>query len=460
MSMARVQYRSRIEAPAEEVFRWHTRPGALERLTPPWAPIEVVERRGGIETGGRVVLRLPLGPTRVRWVAEHVDYVDGHQFRDVQIEGPFAHWAHTHRVEPDGSDACVLEDSIEYTLPLGSVGALLGGPMVRRMLERNFAYRHRLTADDVRTHRRYSGPPLHWLCSGSSGLIGAALVPFLTAAGHRVTPLVRAKTAAGSVRWDPSSGSVEFGRLDRVDAVVHLAGENIAGGRWTEQAKKRIRDSRTVATRKLCETLARVPQPPQVLVCASAIGYYGDTGTQAVHEGSPSGRGFLASTCREWEAATEPAVQAGIRVVNLRLGVVLSAAGGALAKLLLPFRAGAGGCVGSGEQYFSWVAVDDVLGAILHAVRTDTLRGPINVVAPHAVTNYEFTKTLGRVLSRPTLLPLPAAAARLLFGEMADEMLLASTHVRPAQLERTGYSFRFAEIEDALRYTLGRQLPL
>lgn len=450
--------RMRIEAPAEEVFRWHARPGALDRLTPPWTTVEEIERTGGIENGARAVLRMKVGPTHVRWVAEHYDYIEGRQFRDRQLEGPFAFWDHTHRVEPDGASACTIEDIIEYALPAGAAGALVGGPFVRRMLERMFAYRHRITAHDVTTHAAYPGPPLHVLVSGSTGLVGSALVPFLTTGGHDVTRIVRAQARLGdaAVRWDPATGALDANHVQRADAIVHLAGENIAGARWTEATKARIRSSRGTATRLLCETLARLEPRPRTLICASATGFYGDRGAQVLNEERASGAGFLADVCREWEAATAPAAACGIRVVNLRFGVVLSAADGALAKMILPFQLGVGGTIGSGEQYMSWVALDDVLGTVLHALRNETLRGPVNVVAPRPVTNREFTKTLGRVLRRPTVFPLPATAARLAFGEMADEMLLASERVDPARLSATQYRFHFPELESALRHTLGR----
>lgn len=450
--------RTRIGAPAEEVFRWHARPGALERLTPPFAPVEVAEREGGIADGARVVLKIPLGPTHVRWVAEHRDYIEGRQFRDVQVEGPFARWEHTHRFEPDGPQASFLEDRIDYALPLGAAGGLVGDPFVRGMLDRMFAYRHRTTVEDIAAHSAYPGAPLHIVVSGSTGLVGSALIAFLTTGGHRVTRLVRSTPVhpQAEVRWDPAAGTIDAARLEDVDAVVHLAGENIAAGRWTEATKARIKDSRIRGTRLLCESVARLRHPPKVLVCASAIGYYGDRGAAVVDEDSPPGAGFLAEVCRDWEAATQAARESGIRVVQVRLGVVLSAAGGALAKLLLPFQLGAGGRLGSGEQYMSWVSLDDVIGAILHALRTDTLQGPMNAVAPHPVTNQEFTKTLGRVLKRPTLFPVPAMAARLAFGEMADEMLLASTRVAPTRLASTHYAFRHPDLEAALRHTLGK----
>ena len=450
--------RTRLAAPAEAVFRWHTRPGALERLTPPWAQAEVVERSGGVEDGGRVVLKMPLGPTHVRWVAEHRDYVEGRQFSDVQVEGPFAHWEHTHRFEADGPTACYLEDRVEYDLPFGALGGFFGRSFVHNLVERTFTYRHDTTAADLAAHAAYPGGSLHVLVSGSTGLVGSALVPFLTTGGHRVTRLVRAPARAGegTVRWDPGAGKLDISGLDDVDVVVHLAGENIAGSRWTEATKARIRDSRARGTRLLCERLARLAHRPAVLVSASAVGYYGDRGSAALDESSARGSGFLSDVCCDWEAATAAARDSGIRVVNLRIGVVLTPAGGALAKLLLPFQLGAGGRVGSGNQYMSWISIDDLLGAILHVMRTESLDGAVNAVAPHAVTNGEFTSILGRVLGRPTFLPLPAAAARLAFGEMADEMLLASTRVLPERLAATRYAFRHPDIEGAMRHVLGK----
>ena len=293
------------------------------------------------------------------------------------------------------------------------------------------------------------------LVTGASGLIGTALTSSLTASGHEVTRLARGQSNPGekAVRWDPMAGTIEASALEGIDAVVHLAGENIAE-RWTAAKKVRIRDSRVKGTQLLCETLARLSSPPKVLVSASAVGYYGDRGEEILTEDSPPGRGFLAEVSRAWEAATEPARQHGIRVVQLRQGVVLSVAGGALAKMLPAFRLGLGGVLGSGQQYMSWIAIDDAVGAMQHAIVTDTLQGPANAVAPRAVTNQEFTKTLGRVLRRPTAIPLPAFAARLMFGEMADELLLASARVQPTKLLASGYQFRYPELENALGHVL------
>ncbi|MFZ2642343.1 MAG: TIGR01777 family oxidoreductase [Verrucomicrobiia bacterium] len=278
------------------------------------------------------------------------------------------------------------------------------------------------------------------LLSGAGGLVGSALAPRLVAESHTLTRL---------------SHSQPWPELAVHDAVVHLAGENISTGRWTPERKERIRDSRVQVTRRLCEAVAKLPQPPRVVICASAVGYYGNRGDEVLREESAPGAGFLAEVCRDWEAETKPAVDAGIRVVNLRFGIILCATGGALAKMLTPFRLGLGGVLGDGQQWMSWVALDDVVGVISNALANETLRGPVNVVAPQPVTNREFTKTLGRVLHRPAVCPAPAFALRLAFGEMADALLLASQRAEPAKLLASGYPFRFPKLGDALQHVLG-----
>lgn len=300
------------------------------------------------------------------------------------------------------------------------------------------------------------------IVTGSTGLIGSALVQSLTAEGHEVTRLMRSETPIAETdstrltRWDPASGKVDTTRLEGHAAAVHLAGENVAKGRWTPEKKARIRDSRIGGTRLLAETLTNLAEPPRLLVCASAIGYYGDRGDEVLREDSPPGTDFLAGVCREWEVAARPAADRGIRVVHLRIGVVLSPEGGALAKLVTAFKMGAGGKVGSGTQYMSWIALDDVIGVIRHVLQTEDLGGPVNTVAPHPVTNGEFTQTLGRVLDRPAVFSVPAFAARLAFGEMADALLLSSARVEPAKLLNSNYQFKYPELEGALRHLLGK----
>ena len=441
---------------AEEAFAWHEREGALDRLIPPWEDVTIQQRGNGIRDGSRVVLVNRVGPLKLSWVAEHCDYDRGRSFRDVQLSGPFAEWVHTHSFQPDGGE-CVLEDRIEYRLPGGWLGATLGSRLVRRKIDTMFSHRHDTTVADLASHAKLGKTgTMNIAVTGSSGLVGSELVPFLTTGGHQVIRLVRSGGNEHDVVWDPTAESFDAAALNGVDAVVHLAGENIAAGRWTPALKQRIRESRLAGTQALCRSIARLETPPKVLVAASAIGFYGDRGDEMLDEDSTSGEGFLAEVCRGWEEATQAARNAGIRTVNLRFGVILSPRGGALAKMLLPFKLGGGGIVGSGRQYMSWLALDDAAAIILHAITTEELSGPVNAVTPQPVTNHEFTKTLGRVLGRPTILPMPAFAARMAFGEMANELLLASARVRPERLTATDYAYRHPQLDEALRSLLGK----
>ena len=294
------------------------------------------------------------------------------------------------------------------------------------------------------------------LISGASGLIGSALTGKLTDAGHEVTRLVRSSAVAEhrEIAWDPAGARLDAAALGGFGAVVHLAGESIAQGRWTNAKKERIRSSRVLGTQLLVQTLARLSRPPQVLVSASAIGYYGDRGDEELDEGSPPGSGFLPDVCRQWEAAAEPAREAGIRVVHPRIGLVLSVSGGALAKMLPVFRLGLGGPIGSGRQYVSWITLDDLVGTICHVIATDSLSGPVNAVAPAPTTNREFARALGRALRRPARLPAPALALRAMLGQMADELLLASTRVIPRRLMDSGFAFGDPDLEGAFRRLL------
>jgi uncharacterized protein len=292
------------------------------------------------------------------------------------------------------------------------------------------------------------------LVSGATGLIGSVLGAACLRDGHEVVQLVRKRDIRNGVFWDPEQGVIDAAKLEGFDAVVHLAGESIAAGRWTASRKARILSSRVKGTTLLSSTLAKLQRPPQVLVSASAIGYYGNRGDEVLKEDSAPGADFLAEVCKQWEASTQVAASAGIRVVNIRSGIVLAKQGGALPKMVLPFKLGVGGRIGTGRQYMSWIALEDEVEAILHCIGRAEVRGAVNFVSPSPVTNAEFTKVLGRVLSRPTLFPLPAFAARLVLGEMADALLLSSQRVEPVKLAATGYRFRHTNLEAALRSVL------
>lgn len=456
--------RSEMPVSAEELLRWHGRPGALRRLIPPWEPVEVVERvvseeKADPAPGSRSVLRVGVGPLRIRWVSEHrrLEESDASGFRDVQLEGPFARWEHVHRFEPAGPDRSILEDRLEYALPGGPLGRLLAGRLARRRLRRIFAYRHRALAGDLRSHALAGDRRFTVAVTGSSGLIGSALTAFLRSGGHRVVRLVRSEPGRGAeeVRWDPATGYVDTDALEGVDGVVHLAGESIEG-LWTEAKKEAIRRSRVQGTHGLASSLAGMDHPPSVLVSVSGVDYYGDRGEETLTEESGSGETFLAGVCREWEAATDPVREAGVRVVRPRLGMVLTPAGGALARMLPAFQLGLGGPLGRGRQWMSWITLDDVLDVILRALADETLEGSMNAVAPEPVRNEEFARTLAAVLSRRAFLRVPEVVLRTVGGEMAEELLLGSARARPARLREAGHAFRHPTLVEALRHVLGR----
>jgi uncharacterized protein (TIGR01777 family) len=293
------------------------------------------------------------------------------------------------------------------------------------------------------------------LVSGSHGLVGSALVKSLIADKHEVVRLVRRKAdGANEVEWRPDQNQLNAQQLEGIDAVIHLAGESIASGRWTDEKKRTIRDSRIKGTTLLSKTLAQLSRPPSVFISASAIGYYGSRGDEVLSERSQAGDDFLASVCIEWEQATQPASEKGIRTVHVRFGVILDAHGGALAQMLTPFRMGIGGRVSDGRQWMSWIALEDVVAGLKFLLEDATPHGPVNFVAPNPVTNAEFTRTLGRVLSRPTLFPVPAFGVRLAFGEMGNALLLASQRVEPKVLKDRSFSFQWPTLEPALRHLL------
>lgn len=393
-----LRFRTTLPFPKQRVVDWHSRPGVHARLNPLWNRVKGI----AVET--------------------HIDSVDEH--------------------------TTSLEDRVQYVQP----SIWLPVAWTERRLQKLFAYRHRLIANDLACVLKYPQAPLKLLVTGSTGLVGSELTAFLQAAGHSVLEVSRSKEQGpNTIWWDSVTGQIDLDRLEGLDGVFHLAGENIAG-RWTETKKEHIRDSRIVGTLRLVEALSRLKTPPKTFLCASAIGYYGDQGATLLNEQAPSGSDFLANVCKDWETAANRYI--GGRVASLRFGVILSPAGGALGKMLIPFRLGLGGRMGCGDQYMSWIGIDDVLYQSYHVLMTSSIQGPVNMVAPFSVTNKEFTPILGKILHRPTLLPIPAFAIRSIFGEMGQATMLASIRAQPAVLETTKSEFAYPTLDQALQHLL------
>jgi uncharacterized protein len=448
--MPDITFRTTLPVPPSVAFAWHARPGALQRLLPPWTRITVLEQTPApgatsvINNGGRVAFRIAGVPWT--WIATHRDYRQNQAFTDVQTSGPFKSWTHVHGFSPQENNKCELTDHLTYTHGLAT--SLLRGTVARE-LTRQFAFRHQRTSWDLRRHAEANLPSSTIAITGASGLVGSALVPFLTTGGHAVRSIGRGQA---DIVWNPTAGQLDPNAFNGVDAVVHLAGESVAQ-RWTPAAKERIRSSRINSTALLARTLAGLAKPPRTLIMASGIGY-AETGIKdnLCDESAPLGQDFLAQVCAEWEAAAEPARQAGIRVVHLRIGMVISSAGGALAKMLFPFRMGVGGRVGSGQQWQSWIHRDDLVDVIHRALSDSSLSGVINAVAPAAIRQHEFATILGRAVHRPAIAPLPAFAVRLLFGEMGQSLLLGGARVHPARLLSCGHQWRYPTLSEALTF--------
>lgn len=447
-----LHYASVVDAAITEVFDWHARPGAFERLSPPWSPIRLLTEAASLKDG-RATLALPGG---LRWVAVHrpdgydpprrfVDSIGGDGLAALPARIA-VRWRHIHEFEDVGGDRTRVIDRVETPVP-----ASLLRPM--------FDYRHRQLAGDLAAHRlaaQHGLRPLTVAVTGSSGLVGSALTAFLRTGGHRVIRLVR-RAARGDDerRWDPEDP--DPGLCDGVDAVIHLAGASIAG-RFTDRHREAVRDSRIGPTRRLAELLGRGRPRPAALISASAIGYYGyDRGDETLTEDSDRGDGFLADVVADWEQATTPALDAGVRVVQVRTGIVQSPRGGTL-KLMRPlFSAGLGGRLGDGRQWLSWIGIDDLIDVYHRALWDSRLNGPVNAVAPQPVRNREYTTALAAVLHRPAVLPVPSLGPRLLLGgQGARELAGASQRVAPAKLAAAGHRFRHPDIERALRHLLGR----
>lgn len=442
----------RLRCSPREAFDWHGGDGVVQRLTPPWIAYDKLRRHGGLEKGATTSLTLKAGPLSVPWRSVHTACVQGRGFTDTMVKGPFAFFEHTHRFEAE-EGGCLLTDSLRYRLPWAPVSHGLAGGVVDRALARMFRYRHAVTSRDMASRLAAKGEPFRTVAvSGAGGVIGSALVPWLKSQGHRVVPLVRRRAAgAHEIAWDPVRGTLEKEKLKGCDVLIHLAGENIGDGRWTPAKRERIVRSRVEGTRLLARAASQVENGPRLFLSASAVGYYGHCGDEAVTESAPCGEAFISKVCRRWEeAATENWTRPDGRLVTLRIGVVLTPAGGALAGFLPVFRAGLGGPIGRGDQFMSWVSMEDVLGALAHIMRSPAVQGPVNLTAPHPVTNRGFAQALAAGLNRRAVIGIPSAVVTGAFGTMGREVLLEGVKALPGVLEQSGYAFIHPTLGDAL----------
>lgn len=469
--MANFSQISTMPVPLEVLRRYHERPGAFGRLCPPWERLRVVEQSGTIRTGDRLKFQIRKPPMWITWEALHADLPGNAGFIDEQVRGPFAFWRHEHRMFPDrrgrGGEPdpglSVLEDAVEYRLPMGALGATFGGGFVRGDLERMFVYRHARTRLDLMRHGAFlDRPRLRVVVAGATGVIGRALCAFLSTGGHEVRVLSRGggvpvgASYDGTIPWDPARGMLDAAALEGVDAIVHLGGANIGGQRWSQSYKREILESRTKSTELLARTIAGLRQKPSVFVCASAIGIYGNRGEEPVDESSSAGTDFLAEVCTKWEGATRAAEDAGVRTARLRIGVVITPAGGMVQKLKPWFGAGLGMKLGSGKQWLPWIGLDDTIGAIHQVLMDDGLSGAVNVVSPNPVRMVEFADVLARVMRRPRLLAVPGWALGAAMGEMGRSTALRGTRVTPGALDRSGFGWLTPNLEACVRWELGR----
>ena len=459
--MYKYKHVTTVDADIDSTFEWFEHEGSFRRLMPPWEVAEEVRADETIEVGSQRVFRFPMGPLKMTWVAEHTAYEPPHHFADKMVKGPFWHWTHDHNLRQSEGKTEVVDD-VTYQVPFGALGNLadtvLGGMLVKSRLSSMFKARELRLQRDLKRHSDFSPlPRKKILVAGSSGMIGTQLVAFLDTGGHDVWRLVRRtlKPGANEIRWDPENNELDSNLISGFDVIIHLGGEPIGDKRWSVKRKQKIRDSRVDSTRLLSEAIASLDEKPESFILASAIGWYGDRGDEELTESSEIGDGFLPDVCKEWESSASAAEEAGVRTIYLRTGIVLAATGGALGRMLLPFKMGAGGPMGGGKQWMSWISLDDQIYAMNHLMMEESSKGVYNVTAPNPVRQRRFAKLLGRVLRRPAFVPLPRFAIRLIFGEMGERLTLDSQRVLPDKLVNEGYEFVHERLEDGLRDSLG-----
>ena len=453
-----------VDSDIKSTFDWFEHEGSFRRLMPPWEVAEEVRADDSLEVGSQRVFRFPAPGApflKMTWVAEHTAYDPPNHFADKMVKGPFWSWNHNHDLTESGGKTTV-KDEVTYQVPFGPLGnladSILGGWLVKSRISRMFKARELRLQRDMKEHAKFSQlKRKKILVAGSSGLIGTQLVAFLDTGGHDVWRLVRrtAKEGLKELTWDPEQGLITPSEIEGFDIVIHLGGENIGDKRWSKKRKEAIVGSRRDSTILLSDTISSLSKKPEAFLVASAIGFYGNRGDEVLTEDSAQGEGFLTDTVIEWESYAESAREAGIRVINTRNGIVLSAAGGALERMLLPWKLGGGGPLAGGKQWMSWISLDDEIYAIHHLIMNGECEGVYNLTAPEPVRQKVFSKTLGRVLRRPAFAPIPGFSMKILFGELAGPLLIEGQRVLPSRLQQSNYEFLHKDLESALRDSLG-----
>ena len=459
-SQKKLNFRTLVNRPVEEVLAWHLRPRMLERAIPPWENIEMLpsdarpDREGSIF---RVKYKF-LNFFSKKVTFEYTDYVPGESFKVVGKQGKFIRFVYKNRITFQSNYTCELTDQVELSYRFPKFFLYFIDQFISKRISRLLTYKQEMIHNDLALLEKYPfEKPLKILVSGSHGLIGKNLFYFLEFAGHDVWHLSRSKKQQekNSIIWNPQSGKANESQFEGFDVVINLAGENLGKGRWTKDKKERILLSRSKGTEHLVGLLKKLKHPPHTFINASAVGYYGNRGNDVVNEKSDPGKGlFISEVCQHWERPSKELEEVGIRVIRARFGIVLSAGGGVLKQIRRPFEYSLGGQLGSGRQYMSWISIDDVVGALYHVMMTTKVQGPVNLVSPHPIPNHIFCKKLAQRLSRCLGPSLPEFMVRFMMGQKGDELLLTSTRVEPSCLIESGYTFQYPKLSQTLEHII------